>query len=97
MLRKKIWNHLLHLSKENNKTIIITTHYIEEAKQADRVGFMRAGRLLAEDEPSALLTKHGLDTLEEVFLRLCITDDTSGKDAWQAKTPQLLSSSQSVF
>ena len=58
----------------NNKTIIITTHYIEEAKQANRVGFMRAVRLLAEERPSTLLTKYGLVSLEDVFLRLCKTD-----------------------
>ena len=88
MLRQNIWKHLLHLSKVNNKTIIITTHYIEEAKQANRVGFMRAGRLLAEERPSTLLTKYGLDSLEDVFLRLCKTDSKAEEDTWQVKTPQ---------
>ena len=32
-------------------TTIITTHYVDEAKGAARVGFMREGRLLAEDSP----------------------------------------------
>ena len=46
MLRQNIWNHLTRLSTENKKTILITTHYIEEAKQAHYVGLMRQGKLL---------------------------------------------------
>lgn len=32
-----IWNHLVKITKEEGVTVIITTHYIEEAKQSDRV------------------------------------------------------------
>ena len=35
MLRQNIWNHLLRLCQEQKKTILITTHYIEEARYAD--------------------------------------------------------------
>ena len=35
-------------------TTIITTHYVDEARGANRVGFLRAGRLLAEDSPQVL-------------------------------------------
>jgi len=73
LLREKVWNHLIQLAHTHGKTVIITTHYIEEARGADRVGFMRAGRLLAEASPSSLLLQHGLATLEEVFLRLCVS------------------------
>lgn len=37
VLRQTIWDYLLKLVSEQNKTIIITTHYIEEAKQAHMV------------------------------------------------------------
>lgn len=33
ILRQNIWNHLVHITKDGNKTIIITTHYIEETRQ----------------------------------------------------------------
>jgi ABC-2 type transport system ATP-binding protein len=36
-------------------SILITTHYIEEARQADIVGMMRDGALLAEDHPAKLM------------------------------------------
>jgi len=32
-----IWNHLVQITKDGNKTVIITTHYIEEARQAHTV------------------------------------------------------------
>lgn len=44
LLRQSIWNHLVHITKAGQKTVIITTHYIEEARQAHTVswnGFKR--------------------------------------------------------
>jgi len=81
MLRQSIWNHLIRLSSEQKKTILITTHYIEEARQANTVGLMRNGKLLAEDSPLQLLNIYGLETLEQVFLKLCIKDDKESTSA----------------
>lgn len=39
LLRQSIWNHLVHITKSGQKTVIITTHYIEEARQAHTVSF----------------------------------------------------------
>jgi ABC-type multidrug transport system ATPase subunit len=51
-----IWKYLMSLSSGTKKaTILITTHYIEEARQATKVGLMRNGRLLAEDPPNSLV------------------------------------------
>lgn len=66
--------------------MIITTHYIEEARQAHVVGLMRHGRLLAEDAPDALLTKHNMETLEEVFLKLCMSDSSERAAAMTGNT-----------
>nr|CAH0102208.1 unnamed protein product [Daphnia galeata] len=74
MLRKSIWNHLVRLSTDHGRTVIITTHYIEEARQAGTIGLMRSGHLLAEETPQNLLVNHGLRTLEEVFLKLSRTE-----------------------
>lgn len=70
VLRKSIWDHLVHITKDGNKTIIITTHYIEETRQAGIIGLMRGGKFLAEESPKKLMEMHRLDTLEEVFLKL---------------------------
>lgn len=70
LLRQSIWNHLVQITKDGNKTVIITTHYIEEARQAHTIGLMRSGGLLAEESPQVLLSMYQCVSLEEVFLKL---------------------------
>ncbi len=69
-LRARIWDHLRTIA-DGGTTVILTTHYIDEAAQADAVGLMRNGRLLAEDAPQALMEPHGHVSLEQTFLLLC--------------------------
>ncbi|RNA38959.1 ABC transporter G family member 20-like, partial [Brachionus plicatilis] len=76
ILREKIWSHLIDISKTSQTTIIITTHYIEEARKADRVGLIRNGRILAENSPEFLLETYCENSLENVFLKLCIKDES---------------------
>ena len=52
-------------------TTVITTHYVEEARQADTVGIMREGKIMVEEEPDGLMIKFGVETLEKAFLKLC--------------------------
>ncbi|KAF1375473.1 hypothetical protein PFLUV_G00220560 [Perca fluviatilis] len=75
VLRSKIWQHLVQIVKTGKVSVIITTHYIEEARQANVVGLMRNGRLLAEGPPDALMKQHNATTLEHAFLQLCETSD----------------------
>ncbi|OXA48703.1 ABC transporter G family member 23 [Folsomia candida] len=76
LLRQRIWEHLFEISRTRGTTIIISTHYIEECKRCDKVGFMRCGQLLAEDTPTALLTMYGETSLEGVALHLCRQHET---------------------
>ncbi|KAF2897117.1 hypothetical protein ILUMI_09058 [Ignelater luminosus] len=80
VLRENIWNHFLDLTNTRNTTIIITTHYIDEASQSHMVALMREGYLLVEESPNALLNQFNAQTLENVFLQLSITQSsrTSG-------------------
>merc|ERR1719189_1596944 len=71
LVRQRVWEHILELSRDRGTTTIITTHYVEEARGAAKVGFMREGRLLAEDSPAGLLQRHSSTSLEGVFLSLC--------------------------
>jgi ABC-2 type transport system ATP-binding protein len=69
-LRRSLWRYVRGL-RDRGKTIVLTTHYLEEAEAlADRVGVIDRGRLLVVEEKEALLRNHGGGSLEEVFLRL---------------------------
>jgi len=58
-LRKGMWDQIAAL-KQRGVTIILTTHYIEEAEQmADRVGIIRSGRILMVDEKRAMMERLG--------------------------------------
>ncbi|XP_034255676.1 ABC transporter G family member 23-like [Thrips palmi] len=72
VLRQNIWDLLLSMTRDGHTTVVITTHYIEEARQADTIGLMRNGTLLAEDRPDRLLERYACDTMEEVFLKLSL-------------------------
>lgn len=71
LIREKIWNFMMNSTRDGNVTIVITTHYIEEARHADRCGLMRNGILLAESSPLSIVKQLECDSLEEAFLRLC--------------------------
>lgn len=74
LLRQSIWQHLVTLTQTEKITVIVTTHYIEEARRANIVGLMRRGKLLAENAPEDLMAKHDSTSLEDVFLKLCVSD-----------------------
>ena len=66
-LRVTFWEYFNNL-KQNNITILITTHYLDEAKHCDRIGFMKSGSLIAEGEPKEILKISGKTSLEDAFL-----------------------------
>ncbi|XP_075214504.1 ABC transporter oskyddad isoform X2 [Lycorma delicatula] len=72
VLRQNIWDHLVNITSDSHTTVIITTHYIDETRQAGLIGLMRGGRFLAEESPTSLLNKHNCDNLEDVFLKLSL-------------------------
>jgi ABC-2 type transport system ATP-binding protein len=58
-LRKDMWRIVRHL-RESGVTIILTTHYIDEAEEmADRVGIINRGELILVEEKAALMSKLG--------------------------------------
>src|SRR4029079_6985886 len=58
-LRQDMWN-LVRALRESGVTIILTTHYIEEAEEmADRVGIINGGELILVEEKAALMRKLG--------------------------------------
>lgn len=75
LLRVTIWKHLEDLCIREGLTVILTTHYIEEARAAETIGLMRNGQLLVQANPEVLLVQHNLSTLEDVFLKLAVKQD----------------------
>ena len=68
--RHAVWDFVKNLKKKG-KTIILTTHYMEEAEElCDRVGIIDHGRLIALGSPKELITKNKVNNLEEVFIKL---------------------------
>ncbi|MFX0185520.1 MAG: ABC transporter ATP-binding protein [Candidatus Hodarchaeota archaeon] len=66
--RHATWDFIKDL-KTQGKTVILTTHYIEEAESlCDRVGIIDYGKLIALDTPKALMTEYAAKDLEEVFI-----------------------------
>lgn len=54
MSRKIVWDYIEYLRKEKQMTLFLTTHYMEEVRDADRVVVIDKGRIIAEDSPLGL-------------------------------------------
>ena len=67
-LRVSFWNYFKNL-RDSGKTILITTHYMDEARHCDRIGFLRHGKLIAEGTPNKLLEISKTKTLEDAFMK----------------------------
>jgi lipooligosaccharide transport system ATP-binding protein len=68
--RLAVWKLLEGLRSEG-VTLIVTTHYMEEAERiCDRLVIMESGRIVAEGTPPQLLERFGQDSLEGVFLEI---------------------------
>lgn len=68
--RHAVWDFIKELKKQG-KTIILTTHYMEEAEElCDRVGIIDHGKLIALGSPKDLISKGKVTNLEEIFIKL---------------------------
>jgi ABC-2 type transport system ATP-binding protein len=68
-LRATFWGYFESLTNKG-VTVILTTHYMDEADHCSRVGLLRHGRLIADGRPFDLKKHLSVDSLEEVFLTL---------------------------
>lgn len=65
--RREFWNSISNLVSEGI-TVLVTTHYMDEASICDIIGFIYNSKLITIDTPKALYEKHGTNNLEEVFI-----------------------------
>ncbi len=69
-LRHDLWAYIRRLHGEGT-TILLTTHYIEEAEAlCERVAFIRSGRIAAEGSPDELRERFAATRLEDVYLQV---------------------------
>jgi ABC-2 type transport system ATP-binding protein len=68
-LRLELWQYIRRLH-EQGTTIVLTTHYLEEAEElCEEIALIKAGRLLARDSADGLRATYGADTLADVYVR----------------------------
>jgi ribosome-dependent ATPase len=68
LARDRFWEILIDLSRNQEVTIFISTHFMNEAERCDRISLMDSGHVLATDTPAGLVQARGAATLEEAFI-----------------------------
>ncbi len=74
--RASIWAYLGELHKRENITVFLTTHYMDEAENCDRIAIINEGRIVALDTPEALKAAVGKDRVQ-----ISTDDDTAAIEA----------------
>lgn len=67
--RRAFWDIIYDLS-EQNVTVFVTTHYMDEAEYCGRISIMYSGRILTVGSPTELKEKSGMNTIEDIFVSL---------------------------
>ncbi len=61
--RNRMWEYILELRRQEGTTIFLTTHYMDEAEKADRIGVIDYGKIIAMDTPEKLKRVVGRDVI----------------------------------
>jgi ABC-2 type transport system ATP-binding protein len=69
VLRRQLWDTFRRLA-HSGAAIIVSSHVMDEAVRCDRLLLMRDGRLIADDEPAALMQRTQTSDIESAFLAL---------------------------
>lgn len=67
--RRDFWNHITSLAKKG-VTILVTTHFMDEAEYCDRISLFYKGEAIAIGTPADLKQKAGADNMEDTFIKL---------------------------
>jgi ABC-2 type transport system ATP-binding protein len=69
-LRLELWHYVQRINAEGT-TILLTTHYLEEAEQlCDRIAFINGGEIVAQGSSGELAARYGVASLEDAYLEL---------------------------
>lgn len=82
--RRSVWEQLASIARERDRTVFVTTHYMDEAERCDDIAVIDHGRLIARGSPAELIARAGTERL----LVRCESDERTGAVArefgWRA-------------
>jgi ABC-2 type transport system ATP-binding protein len=78
--RRSLWAHLGQARRQLGTTILLTTHYLEEAETADAVCVLAGGTIVDRGSPAELKQRHGATSLEDAYLTLLSRDQQCDSD-----------------
>ena len=82
-LRRDLWNYFRELNRsEKHVTFLVTTHVFDEVDRMDELILLYQGKLLEQGSPTYLKEKHGVKSLEEIFLRIV---DENGQQSYTGR------------
>ena len=76
VFRRRFWGLLYDLA-ESGVAIFVTTHYMDEAEYCGRISIMHRGQIIEQGRPFDLKKKHGLDSLDDMFVNLIKTREAA--------------------
>lgn len=100
--RKNLWNVISDLQKQENMTVFLTTHYMEEAADADYVVILDNGQLIAEGTPLELKNKYTEDYItiygvDENTIKKLDTQYQSIKDGYRLSVPNTAAATELII
>lgn len=69
VLKKEIWQELIRLKEQEQKTILVTTHAMDEAERCDQLAMLRSGHIIAQGTPQELKDHYQAKDFDEVFVK----------------------------
>jgi ribosome-dependent ATPase len=87
--RDKFWQILVDLSRKDDVTIFVSTHFMNEATRCDRISLMNAGKVLVSDTPQNIIAMRRAANLEEAFIEFL--EDATGQKLGQRPAPSAAS------
>jgi ABC-2 type transport system ATP-binding protein len=85
--RKRFWE-IIHIMAERGTTIVVTTHYMDEAARCDRLAFMARGHLIGLGTQDEITRQFGASSVEDVFIQLQEKEEKRMVESgqWEAET-----------
>jgi ribosome-dependent ATPase len=87
LARDRFWEALIDLSRNEDVTIFVSTHFMNEAERCDRISLMDSGSVLATGTPAQLIKSRGVATLEDAFISYLEEAMGTGASAAKALAP----------